>query len=80
MTHWFYSWGFEGTNAFKSPPKQLWRWQLSPSSPTVGSQSMTAASGQFIMSIKKETRACCTGSEKHRNEGKMKNAVVQIKT
>lgn len=40
---------------------------------------MTVASGQFMMSINKETRACCTGSEKHRNEGKMKNAVVQIK-
>jgi len=37
---------------------------------------MMMASGQFMMSIHKETGACCVGSEKHRTEGKMKKAGV----
>lgn len=41
---------------------------------------MTVDSGQFMMCINKEIRACCTGSEKHKAEGKMEKAGVQIKT
>lgn len=69
----------EGTSSFKSTPKiNLRRSQLSLTSHSMGSQSMTVASEQFMMRAKK-IRACCASPEKH-NTGRMEKAVVQIKT